>query len=194
MLATSTLPSCRILTTSRGTPSPATNSDAPPLTTLCASSSMRSGSAASRSTPNGLSVSGAHAAHLVVELLRRHRRRAERAEAAGVGHRGDDRVVGDAAHSGEHDGVFDAEHLGQSCVHTAHRCSRTVSRDHMSVPASPLVGVIMGSDSDLPVMQGAIDVLVEFGVRARGAHRLRPPHARRDGRVRPRRPPAAGCG
>jgi 5-(carboxyamino)imidazole ribonucleotide mutase len=28
----------------------------------------------------------------------------------------------------------------------------------------PLVGVIMGSDSDLPVMQGAIDVLVEFAV------------------------------
>jgi len=29
---------------------------------------------------------------------------------------------------------------------------------------APLVGVIMGSDSDLPTMQGAIDVLVEFGV------------------------------
>jgi 5-(carboxyamino)imidazole ribonucleotide mutase len=29
----------------------------------------------------------------------------------------------------------------------------------------PLVGVIMGSDSDLPTMQAAIDVLVEFGVR-----------------------------
>jgi 5-(carboxyamino)imidazole ribonucleotide mutase len=29
----------------------------------------------------------------------------------------------------------------------------------------PLVGVIMGSDSDLPVMQGAIDALTEFGVR-----------------------------
>src|SRR3954454_14257349 len=28
----------------------------------------------------------------------------------------------------------------------------------------PLVGIIMGSDSDLPTMQGAIDVLVEFGV------------------------------
>jgi len=28
----------------------------------------------------------------------------------------------------------------------------------------PLVGVIMGSDSDLPVMQGAIDVLAEFRV------------------------------
>jgi 5-(carboxyamino)imidazole ribonucleotide mutase len=34
---------------------------------------------------------------------------------------------------------------------------------------NPLVGVIMGSDSDLPVMQGAIDVLVEFGV----AHEVR---------------------
>jgi len=32
-----------------------------------------------------------------------------------------------------------------------------------------LVGVIMGSDSDLPVMQAAIDVLAEFGV----AHEVR---------------------
>jgi 5-(carboxyamino)imidazole ribonucleotide mutase len=30
--------------------------------------------------------------------------------------------------------------------------------------AKPLVGIIMGSDSDLPVMQGAADVLAEFGV------------------------------
>jgi 5-(carboxyamino)imidazole ribonucleotide mutase len=39
----------------------------------------------------------------------------------------------------------------------------------------PLVGVIMGSDSDLDVMQGAIDVLTEFGVphevRVVSAHR-----------------------
>ncbi len=39
----------------------------------------------------------------------------------------------------------------------------------------PLVGVIMGSDSDLPVLQGAIDVLREFGVvhevRVVSAHR-----------------------
>jgi 5-(carboxyamino)imidazole ribonucleotide mutase len=38
-----------------------------------------------------------------------------------------------------------------------------------------LVGVIMGSDSDLPVMQGAIDVLTDFGVafevRVISAHR-----------------------
>ena len=34
---------------------------------------------------------------------------------------------------------------------------------------SPLVGVIMGSDSDLPVMQAAVDVLTEFGV----AHEVR---------------------
>jgi 5-(carboxyamino)imidazole ribonucleotide mutase len=33
----------------------------------------------------------------------------------------------------------------------------------MSSPA-PLVGVIMGSDSDLETMQGALDVLAEFGV------------------------------
>jgi len=33
-----------------------------------------------------------------------------------------------------------------------------------STRAEPLVGVIMGSDSDLPVMQGAIDVLAEFAV------------------------------
>jgi 5-(carboxyamino)imidazole ribonucleotide mutase len=33
-----------------------------------------------------------------------------------------------------------------------------------STGAAPLVGVIMGSDSDLPVMQGAVDVLAEFGV------------------------------
>jgi 5-(carboxyamino)imidazole ribonucleotide mutase len=41
--------------------------------------------------------------------------------------------------------------------------------------SNPQVGVIMGSDSDLPTMQGAIDVLVEFGVsyevRVVSAHR-----------------------
>ena len=41
--------------------------------------------------------------------------------------------------------------------------------------AAPLVGVIMGSDSDLPVMQPAADTLAEFGiaceVRIISAHR-----------------------
>jgi 5-(carboxyamino)imidazole ribonucleotide mutase len=41
--------------------------------------------------------------------------------------------------------------------------------------ATPLVGVIMGSDSDLSVMQAAVDVLAEFGVsyevRVVSAHR-----------------------
>ncbi|HEY8448689.1 MAG TPA: 5-(carboxyamino)imidazole ribonucleotide mutase [Thermomicrobiales bacterium] len=40
---------------------------------------------------------------------------------------------------------------------------------------APLVGVVMGSDSDLPTMQGAIDALREFGipfeVRILSAHR-----------------------
>ncbi len=35
--------------------------------------------------------------------------------------------------------------------------------------AQPLVGIIMGSDSDLGVMQGAIDILEEFGI----AHEVR---------------------
>jgi 5-(carboxyamino)imidazole ribonucleotide mutase len=39
----------------------------------------------------------------------------------------------------------------------------------VSVHGAPLVGVIMGSDSDLPTMQGAIDVLTDFGV----AHEVR---------------------
>ena len=39
----------------------------------------------------------------------------------------------------------------------------------MSMSGPVLVGVIMGSDSDLSVMQGAIDVLTEFGV----AHEVR---------------------
>src|SRR4051812_24660246 len=38
-----------------------------------------------------------------------------------------------------------------------------VTSNPMSASA-PLVGVIMGSDSDLDVMQGALDVLEEFGV------------------------------
>jgi 5-(carboxyamino)imidazole ribonucleotide mutase len=41
--------------------------------------------------------------------------------------------------------------------------------------AAPLVGVIMGSDSDLPTMRAAIDTLAEFGVpcevRVLSAHR-----------------------
>ena len=39
----------------------------------------------------------------------------------------------------------------------------------MSKTQQPVVGVIMGSDSDLPVMQAAIDVLTAFGV----AHEVR---------------------
>ena len=41
----------------------------------------------------------------------------------------------------------------------------SISLDAVGNPqASPQVGVIMGSDSDLPTMQAAIDALVEFGV------------------------------
>ena len=33
-------------------------------------------------------------------------------------------------------------------------------------PQNPLVGIIMGSDSDLPVMQEALEVLTNFGIAA----------------------------
>ena len=58
----------------------------------------------------------------------------------------------------------------------------------------PLVGVIMGSDSDWSVMSAAADALDEFDVRARGAGRLRAPHAARRWPTTRSRRPSAGCG
>ena len=52
--------------------------------------------------------------------------------------------------------------------------------------AEPVVGIVMGSDSDLPMMGGAADVLREARGGARGARRVGPPHARRHDRVRAR--------
>ncbi|PJI94233.1 5-(carboxyamino)imidazole ribonucleotide mutase [Luteimicrobium subarcticum] len=40
----------------------------------------------------------------------------------------------------------------------------TVTDRTDSVPAAPLVGIVMGSDSDWPVMQAAADALAELGV------------------------------
>ena len=48
----------------------------------------------------------------------------------------------------------------------------------------PLVGVIMGSDSDWPVMQAAAEALAEFDVAVRGGRLLRAPHAAADARLR----------
>ncbi len=62
--------------------------------------------------------------------------------------------------------MFDLEQFGQSRLHRAD--ARTVRPDlatSVKRMSEPLVGVIMGSDSDLNVMQGAIDVLDEFAVR-----------------------------
>jgi 5-(carboxyamino)imidazole ribonucleotide mutase len=36
----------------------------------------------------------------------------------------------------------------------------------MSVESGPIVGVVMGSDSDLPTMEAAIEALNEFGIRS----------------------------
>ena len=72
--------------------------------------------------------------HLRIELLGRHRRRTQRAEPARVRDRGDQAVVRDAAHAGQHHGVFDAEHLGESCMHGV-KCYLSDDRRSISVGA-----------------------------------------------------------
>jgi 5-(carboxyamino)imidazole ribonucleotide mutase len=73
--------------------------------------------------------------------------------------------------------MVDAEHLGESCLHGPYGAITldAVTEAPIGGATRTLVGVIMGSDSDLHVMQGAIDVLDEFGiaceVRIVSAHR-----------------------
>src|SRR3954469_19715250 len=52
---------------------------------------------------------------------------------------------------------------GMSAV-SERRMGRAQGNVDVMTASAPLVGVIMGSDSDLDVMQGALDVLEEFGV------------------------------
>ncbi len=63
--------------------------------------------------------------------------------------------------------MLDLEGIGQSCSHGVDAS--------LGCMPNALVGVIMGSDSDLAVMQPAVDVLAEFGVpfevRVVSAHR-----------------------
>jgi phosphoribosylaminoimidazole carboxylase PurE protein len=44
--------------------------------------------------------------------------------------------------------------------------SKKPSQGSASGPENPLVGILMGSDSDLPVMQEALEVLTNFGIPA----------------------------
>ena len=57
----------------------------------------------------------------------------------------------------------------------------------MTGKGKPIVGIIMGSKSDWETLRHADEMLTRFGVPARMPRRLRPPHARLDGRIRPRR-------
>ena len=59
--------------------------------------------------------------------------------------------------------------------------------------AAPLVGVVMGSDSDWDIMQHAVAQLDAFGIAVRGARAVGASHARRHVRVRRRRARRAGC-
>ena len=57
----------------------------------------------------------AHLGDLLHHLLRLHRRGAERSDAAGVAHGGDEPVVRHTAHPREHHRVLDLEQVGQPC-------------------------------------------------------------------------------
>lgn len=99
-------------TTSRGTPSAATNAVTPPVMMSPTFCSSPRGSAVSRSTPNGLSVALATAtissrisSSPIVEAPVQPKPPADR---------GDQAVVRHAAHAGQHDGVVDLEGVGQS--------------------------------------------------------------------------------
>ena len=57
----------------------------------------------------------------------------------------------------------------------------------------PLVGIVMGSDSDWPVLRPAAEALSDFGV-AHGCTSSRPTARRASCSTMPRRPPGAACG
>ena len=59
--------------------------------------------------------------HLGRQLVGPHRRGTQRADPAGLADRGDQAVVADAAHPGEHDRVLDVEQFGQPRAHAPHR-------------------------------------------------------------------------
>ena len=71
---------------------------------------------------------------------------------------------------------------------------RASARRVASGALSRVVGVIMGSDSDWPVMEAAAEALAEFDVPLRGGRLLRAPHAAAHARLRDggRGPRAAG--
>ena len=58
-----------------------------------------------------------HRCDLVGQLGRAHRRRAEGADAAGLGHSCDEAMVGDTAHPGAHHRMVDAEQVGEPRPH-----------------------------------------------------------------------------
>ena len=103
--------------TSRGTPSPATNTRAPPSMTDCTWFATWPGHRGEQVDAERLVRQLAHLADLLDHPLVAHRRGAEAAEAAGLGDRGDEAVVRHASHPGQHHGVFDFEDIGQAGAH-----------------------------------------------------------------------------
>ena len=117
MLTTTTSWRWQSSTTSVGTPSPATKAVAPPSMTILTCSAHAARHGREEVDPEGLVGGRAHGGHLRHHLLVAHGGCAEAAEAA---RRRDGRHqfgVRDAAHAGQHDGVLDAEQLGETSSH-----------------------------------------------------------------------------
>ena len=142
MLPTSTLLSCSRSMASRGTPSPATNTRAPPLMTSCdlvgdLARARRSAGRRRRAWPSARapwpsprpSRSGSWS-----------RRRGSRSRPASR-HGGGQAVVRHPAHAGEHHRVLDLEEVGEARSHGACLAACRRHRDRLGGAATPPWGV-----------------------------------------------------
>ena len=91
----------------------------------------------------GLGGEGAGGGDLLGQLGARHGGGAQAAVPSGVRDGRGERAVGDAAHSGQHDGMFDAEELSETGLHEDSNytwsCARSPRRADSSVAHAPVV-------------------------------------------------------
>ena len=169
---------------------------APPSMTAWMPASTWPGRAVSRSTPKGFDGQRLHARHLLDQLVGPHRRRAERADAAGLGDGGDEPVVRHPAHAGEHHRVLDLEELGQSRLHAG---TVGTTRDGRSQRARVgAVGAGPGEELAVPAAggeRGGAGLVLEqpAGEAAPGPVAELRPAAPRPGRAAVARAPATGA-
>jgi hypothetical protein len=109
-----------------------------------------------------LAGGGAHLGHLLGQFVLAHGAGPERADAARLADRGDQPVVADATHPGEHHRVFDVEHVRQTRTqcHPANRTPTTPPRlsSDMAYPRGFVTGPAAGRLMSLRRMPRTADV------------------------------------